>query len=84
MDMYIIDAILITTRRKYFIFDLFNIYTKKEVKHPHVFFEMTNYTSITRLQTRKSQERNGDLLGHYIGCTKPQKKIKKNVNSMNI
>jgi hypothetical protein len=28
---------------------------------------MTNdATSITRLLTRKSQERNGDLLGHYI------------------
>jgi hypothetical protein len=31
-----------------------------------------------------SQERNGDLLGHYIGCKKPHKKIKKNVNLMNI
>jgi hypothetical protein len=30
------------------------------------------------------QERNGDLLGHYIGCKKPHKKIKKNVNLMNI
>jgi hypothetical protein len=39
MDMYIIDTILITTRRKYFIFDLFNIYTKKEVKHLHVFLK---------------------------------------------
>jgi hypothetical protein len=28
--------------------------------------------------------RNGDLLGHYIGCKKPPKKIKKNVNLMNI
>ena len=26
----------------------------------------TDTTSITRLLTRKSQERNGDLLGHYI------------------
>jgi len=43
---------------------------------------MTNdTTSITRLLTRKSQERNGDLLGHYIGC---KKKIKKNVHLMNI
>ena len=25
--------------------------------------------------TRKSQERNGDLLGDYIGCKKPEKKI---------
>ena len=25
-----------------------------------------------------------DLLGHYIGCKNPQKKIKKNVNLMNI
>ena len=47
---------------------------------------MTNDTTgITRLLTRYSQELNGDLLGHYIGCTKPQKKkIKKNVNLMNI
>jgi hypothetical protein len=45
---------------------------------------MTNDTTgITRLLTRYSQELNGDLLGHYIGCTKPQK-IKNNVNLMNI
>jgi hypothetical protein len=34
-------------------------------------------TSITRLLTRKSQERNGDLLGHYIGGKKPQKSQEK-------
>ena len=28
---------------------LTDIYTKKHVKHPHVFFEMTNDASITRL-----------------------------------
>jgi hypothetical protein len=40
-----------------------------------MFFEMINdTTSITRLLTRKSQERNGDLIEHYIGCKKPQKK----------
>ena len=45
---------------------------------------MTNDTTgITRLLTRYSQELNGDLLEHYIGCTKPQK-IKNNVNLMNI
>ena len=45
---------------------------------------MTNdTTSITRLLTIYSQERNGDLLGNYIDCKK-QKKIKKNVNLMNI
>jgi hypothetical protein len=39
-----------------------------------MFFEMTNNTTIiTRLLTRQSQESNGDLLGHYIGCKKPQK-----------
>jgi hypothetical protein len=39
---------------------------------------MTNdTTSITRLLTRKSQERNGDLLGHYIGCKKPQRNQEK-------
>jgi hypothetical protein len=32
----------------------------------------------------EAQERNGDLLGHYIGCKKPPNKIKKNVNLMNI
>jgi hypothetical protein len=38
-----------------------------------MFFEMTNDTTgITRLLTRQSQERNGNLLGHYIGCKKPQ------------
>jgi len=39
---------------------------------------MTNdTTSITILLTRKSQERNDDLLGHYIGCKKPQKNQEK-------
>ena len=54
------------------------IYTQKnKVKHPHGFFlEMTNDTSITRLLTR-SQERNGEMLGHYIGCKKPHKKSRK-------
>jgi hypothetical protein len=46
---------------------------------------MTNdTTSITRLLTTRSQERNGDLLGHYIGCKKPETFFKKNVNLMNI
>ena len=39
---------------------------------------MTNdTTSITRLLTRQSQECNGDLLGHYIGCKKPHKNQEK-------
>ena len=34
----------------------YNIYTKKKVKHPMLFFEMTtDTTSITRLLTRQSQ-----------------------------
>ena len=57
--------------------------TKKKVKHP-MFFSMTKDTTrITRLMTRQSQERNGDLLVHYIGCKKPQQN-KKNFNLMNI
>jgi hypothetical protein len=33
---------------------------------------------------RHPSTRNGYLLGHYIGCKKPQKKIKKNFILMNI
>jgi hypothetical protein len=36
-----------------------------------------NTTSVTTLLTRKSQERNGDLLGHYIGCKESQKNQEK-------
>ena len=50
------------------------IYTQRQSLAPPYSFEMTNdTTSITRLLTRLSQERNGDLLGHYIGYKKPQK-----------
>ena len=64
---------------------LLNIYTKKKVKHPHVFFKWQMIQQVSRdYWPDNPQERNGDLLGHYIGCKKPHKKIKKNVNLMNI
>ena len=43
-----------------------------------------NYYEGNRDGQHNKTERNGDLLGHYIGCKKPHKKIEKNDNLMNI
>ena len=57
------------------IFKLLLRYTQRKKLSTPCCFEMTNDTTgITRLLKRLSKKRNGDLLGHYTGCKKPQKK----------